>query len=207
MFELCCYLGAAYLKSGERLVFVESNTIPDRVRGQISAFGVDVDEHERNHTFVIVDAYCPDGAVAVDPTAVKVRDTSNLEEVVQRISEAIVKVGGRPVKVMFDSLTPFYMHQDPAKVGHFFGAVSGLVRVSGNLTTAIHRGLLKDDVIDHASRSADGLIEMMVDDHFRRFVRIKRMKGVKVSPRWVPFEFEIEDHVDGAFLSWRRPGK
>lgn len=57
LFEFCCYLGATYLKADERVVILEANTSPDRVRRQMLEFGVDAVQHELDKNLLIIDAY------------------------------------------------------------------------------------------------------------------------------------------------------
>ncbi len=202
MFEFCCYLGASYLKAGERLVFVEASASPDMVRRQMVMFGVDPSEFEESGTLAIVDAYSPPEVQDAFASNIRVRDIQNLEEVIQRVEEGIVAVGGAPVKVLLHSITPFFMHRDTNAVGKFYRALSSMVKVSGTLTCAVHRRMLEDQQIATLETVADGLLEMMVDERFRRFVRIKHFRGVKVTPKWVPFDFEKEEEITGAALVW-----
>jgi KaiC/GvpD/RAD55 family RecA-like ATPase len=204
MFEFCCYLAATHLKAGERLVFVESNTSAMRVRDQLRAFGVDAVEHEDREMLAIVDLHASSpGPAENDQKSIHVTDLSNLEEIMERVEEGIVKVGGQPVIVLFDSITPLYMYHDSSEVGKFFSAMASMAKVSGKMTSTIHQGIVPDEQIAILSTIADGILEMRVDDGFHRFVRIKHFKGLKVAPKWVPFDIESEDEGDAAVLKWR----
>lgn len=204
MFEFCCYLGASYLRAGERLVFVEASTSPDMVRRQMIMFGVETSEYEDSGHLAMVDAYSPPEVEGASAYEIRVSDLQNLEEVIQRVEEGIVAVGGSPVKVLLHSITPFYLHHDSATVGKFFRALSSMVKVSGTLTCAVHKKMLEDPQVAMLESIADGMLEMTVDERFRRFVRIKHFRGVKVTPKWVPFDFEKEEDMTGAALMWRR---
>ena len=204
MFEFCCYLGSTYLDNGERVVFLEANTSPDQVRQQMKEYGVDAFEYEIDGRLVLIDCYTPSSSRDYDPSVLRATNL-NLEEVMQRVLEGIDRVGGPPVRVLFDSLTPFHMNYDSRVVGKFFTDLATRVKANGAMTCAIHRGILHEDQIEYLSSLADGVIEMMVDHEFKRYVRIKRFRGLDVTPRWVPFEFEpSEGTEDGAFLSWDR---
>jgi len=203
MFEFCCYLAATHLNADERLVFVESNAPADNVRNQLMYFGIDAVDFEDRNMLAIVDCHASPSAADVDEKAIRVTDLANLEEVIERIEEGIVKVGGQPVNVLFDSVTPLYMKHDSSDVGKFFSALSSMVKVSGKMTTTVHQGIVPDEQISLLSTLADGVLEMMVDDSFHRYVRIKHFKGLKVVPRWVPFDFEREEDDGSAVLSWR----
>ena len=205
MFEFCCYLGASYLRTGEKLVFVELNSPPDQVVRQLEQFGIDSYEHMSSGTFALVDGYSSPEVGVIEPGIIKVRDTANLEELIERVTEGIVKVGGAPVKVLVDSVTPLYMDHEDRIVAKFFSALNSMVKVSGTISSVVHGGILKDEQINMLSSMADGLLEMKVDEGFRRYVRIKHFRGIQVSSKWVPFDFEFKEDVSGAsVLSWRR---
>jgi KaiC/GvpD/RAD55 family RecA-like ATPase len=204
MFEFCAYLGAAYLSAGERLVFCESNVSAELVRKQLELFGIDAAECESNGQLAIADFSKGLNVKDADPKAIMVQDVSNLEEVIERVEEAVVKVGGHPVRVMFDSLTPLYMQHDSNEVGKFFSALTSMVKVSGKMTATIHSGIVPDEQVALLATIADGVLEIKIDEQFHRFVRIKHFRGLRVAPNWVPFDFQEEEDGEGVFFSWRR---
>jgi KaiC/GvpD/RAD55 family RecA-like ATPase len=203
MFEFCCYLAATHLNADERLVFVESNTSPDHVRSQLQLFGVDAIDFENNDRLALVDCYASPSPADIDEKTIRVRDMANLEEIIQRVEEGIVKVGGQPVNVLFDSVTPLYVKHDSNDVGKFFSALASMVKISGKMTSTVHSSIVPDEQIALLSTMADGVLEMKIDEGFHRFVRIKHFRGLKVTPRWVTFDFET-DQESGEVLSWRK---
>jgi KaiC/GvpD/RAD55 family RecA-like ATPase len=205
MFEFCCYLGATYLKSGESLSFLEANTSPDMVRKQMMEFGVDVDHFLRDGRLTIIDAYTPPDMVSSDPGILRVDGLDDLSAIFEALTKSIENLGEPPVKVLVDSLTPFFMNHDANAVGKFYKDVCKMAKFSGTMTSVVHQGILDEDQIALLASISDSLLEMRVDDNFRRFVRIKHMRGVLVKPKWVPFDFEREAaEGDGASLVWSR---
>ncbi len=205
MFEFCSYLATTHLNADERLVFVETNMSADHVRQQLEVYGADAMGAEERGRLAIVDCFASRSVAEVDDKSIKVKDMANLEEIIERVEEGIVKVGGAPVNVLLDSVTPLYMHHDSNDVGKFFSAVSSLVKVSGRMTSTIHRDIVPDEQIALLSTIADGVLEIRVDDSFHRFVRIKHFKGLKVAQKWVPFDFDREEaESSGAILGWKR---
>ncbi|MGQ9587401.1 MAG: RAD55 family ATPase [Thermoplasmata archaeon] len=205
MFEFCCYLGSTYLKNGERVLFVETNTTPTQVRRQFEQFGVDPIDFEAAGSFVIIDCYTSEQARTLDAMSLRVSDINSLGEIAEKVNEGINKVGGYPVRVLFDSLTALYTHHDAKAVGLLFKTLASLVKRNGAITFVLHRGLLTEEQIAPIESIVDSILEMKVDVDFRRYVRIKYLRGVKVSPRWVPFDFEIEEEEGAAAsLAWRR---
>lgn len=205
LFEFCCYLGCTYLRNGEKVVFVENNGSPEQVRAQMRKFGAEPSDHEKDGTLVFVDAFASDEP-AVDESSIAVKDASVLPYTFEAVTGGIERLGGKPVRVIFDSLTPLYVHHDPAEVDRFFRDLSTMCRFNGTMTSVINRGILDEDQIARVAGSADGILEMRMDGEYRRFVRIRYLKGATVSPRWVPFEFEREDEEGAAVLRWERKG-
>jgi KaiC/GvpD/RAD55 family RecA-like ATPase len=205
MNEFCCYVAATHLSADDNMVFVESNTHADNVRSQLQLFGIDPLDFENRNKLVFIDCFGSAGTREVDEKSIKVVDVTNLEEIIQRVEEGILKVGGPPVNVLFDSITPLYMHHDSNEVGKFFSALSSMVKVSGKITSTVHNTIVPEEQIALLSTIADGVIEIKVDEGFHRFVRIKHFKGIDVNPKWVPFDFEREQDEDSAVLGWRSP--
>jgi len=203
-FEFCSYLAATHLNSDERIVFVETNMSSDQVRQQLQVYGADAMDAEDNGRLALVDCHSPGRVREVDGKSIKVLDMTNLEEIIEKVEEGIVKVGGPPVNVLFDSVTPLYMRHDSNDVGKFFSAISSLVKVSGRMTLTVHSDIVPDEQIALLSTIADGVLELKVDDDFHRFVRIKHFKGLRVAPKWVPFDFDRQEESSGALLAWNR---
>lgn len=205
MFEFCCYLGATYLKSGERLAFLEANTSPDQVRRQMFEFGVDVETYLRDGRLAIIDAYTPASAISDEEGIVRVDGLGNLGDVFEALTKSIEQLKEPPIRILVDSLTPFFMQHDTNAVGRFYKDICTMAKFSGTMTSVVHQGILDEDQIALLASISDSLLEMMVDENFRRFVRIKHMRGELVRPKWVPFDFEREAaEEDGTSLVWGR---
>lgn len=204
LFDFCCYLGASYLSSGLDVVFIETNMGLRYVRSQMAQFGAEASAHEADGSLVMMDCYSRPESVVHDEHEIILSDMTNLDEILSKINEAMYNVGGLSVRVLFDSVTPIFMAHDQDEVSEFFKDLVSMVKRSGVLTCTAHQGILTPEQISILSSATDGLLEMKVDEGFRRFVRIKRMKGIDVSPKWVPFDFARETDKQGAFLSWKR---
>jgi KaiC/GvpD/RAD55 family RecA-like ATPase len=201
LFEFCCYLGCTYLRNGKKVVFVENNNSPRQVRRQMGRFGIEASEHEEDGTLVLVDAFTR-GPPPSDETAMHVEDPSMLPTIFEAVTSGIEKVGGKLVRVIFDSLTPLYISHDPADVWRFFKDLSSMCKCNGTLTSVVNRGILDEDHIAQVAGLADGILEMRMDSEYRRYVRIKHLKGTRVRPKWVPFEFEKDEEDEVEMLGW-----
>jgi KaiC/GvpD/RAD55 family RecA-like ATPase len=202
MFEFSCYLAASYLKNDERVVFAESDSPPERVRKQLRRFGVNAIEYEIDEQFLIIDCSLSTFDPGYDPGTRRVVDRSDLNSIEECVTDGVRKVGGPPVRVIFDSLTPFFERNKSEAICGFFERLCTDVRRDGNLTCTIHRGMIHEDNVQHVGSIADGIVEIMMDREFRRFVRISRMKGMEIKPKWVQFDFEKSEEEEGIMLGW-----
>lgn len=202
--EFCCYMATTYLRSGERVVFVESDSELEQLDQQFELFGLDVPSLERSHHLAIVDCHEDTKGLTKDKRILRVANMANLEDIVEKVTEGIVRVGGSPVRVIFDSLTPLYKYHDASKMERFFRALSSQVKVSGRLTAVVHSGLMDERHIDRLGEISEGILEMRVDGYFHRYVRLNKFKGLEIAPRWVPFEMDLEDESQGTVLGWKK---
>ncbi len=207
LFEFCCYLGSTYLRNGEKVVFVENNTLPHVVRRQMARFGVDVADLEADDSLVLIDAFRK--GRQHDDRAAAVENATMLPNIFEAVNTGIESLGGEGVRVILDSLTPLYVNHDPAEVWRFFKDLTTICRASGTMTAVVNKGILDEDQIAQVAGLADGILEMRMDSEFRRFVRIQHLKGTIVSPKWVPFEFEEEERSAGnvSILGWGARGQ
>jgi KaiC/GvpD/RAD55 family RecA-like ATPase len=206
MFEFCCYLAATYVRSGQRTVFVGVDSPPSQVRRQMEGFGASPSWHEEDGDLVIVDCYTAKPPTESDPRAMRICDVSDLGSVLGVVEDAVGRLGGSPVRVVVNSLTPLFLYHGVHSLGRFFRTLSASVKEMGSLTCTAHTTVLTEAQISVLEAGADGLMEMRTDSDFRRYVRMRYMRGMKVPPNWVPLDFMPErDSLDGAVLEWRRP--
>lgn len=205
MSEFCSYLGSTYLLGGEKVVFVEANNSPTHLRRQMRQFGVEPLAHEADRSLVIIDLYTPYDQAPRGPGKPRPCRPSDLTEVTACVRDAIIDVGGSPVRVLFDSLTPLFANHEVKAVAEWYGDLVARVKLDGSMTSVAHEDILDPNQLGELEKRSDGVLEMKVDQNLRRFVRIRFMRGLEVTPRWVPFEFEYSEATAGAaFLSWKR---
>lgn len=200
--QVCCQLAAARLEAREKVVFVETKARPDEVVFYLSQYGVDTSTIESEGAFSVVDA-CSESAPVADPHVIKVGDPSMLSNIFEGVTKAISSVGGRPVEVVFDSLSPLLATHEPVYVARFYKDLSTISRFSGSLTAAVSADSVTEDVVASLSSIADTVFETRLDGNLRRQVRLKHVSGSLVRPIWVPFEVGMQASVDSGLI-WRR---
>lgn len=200
--QVCCQLASARLEAGQKVVFVETKTPPDEVVFYLTKFGLDTSAVESEGCFAIVDA-CGQSAPVQDPHVVKVGDPSMLSNIFECVTRAMGAVGGRPVEIVFDSLSPLLLTHEPVYVSRFYKDLSTISKFSGSLTASVAGGLVTEDIIASLASIADSVFETRLDDNLRRQVRVRHMSGSLVRPTWVPFEWGVQTSIDSGLL-WRR---
>lgn len=200
--QVCCQLASARLEAGQKVVFVETKTPPDEVVFYLSKFGVDTSTLESDGSFAIVDA-CAQSAPVADPHVVKVGDPGMLSNIFEGITKGVSAVGGRPVEIVFDSLSRLLDTHEPLYVARFYKDLSTISRFSGSLTASVSGDVVTEDIIASLSSIADSVFETRIDDNLRRQVRLKHVSGSLVRPTWMPFEMGMQAPA-GSGLIWRR---
>ncbi len=203
MFEFSCYLAASSLKNGDRVVFVEVDPSGERVRKQLRRFGIAALEHELDGRLVIVDC----SAQPSEDQEVRADVAIDLKALQAKVVDGMRHAGGPPVRVIFDSITPLFQGSRSDEVCEFFQLLCTNVRRDGNLTATIQRGVIHQDQVAKLGEIADGIVELVINKQFKRFIRILRMKGMDVKPRWVHFDFEkAPEEEEGTMLGWEKEG-
>jgi len=202
--QVCCQLAAARLESGQKVVFVETNAPPEEVVFYLAKLGLDTSLAETEGSFAIVDA-CSESAPVQDPHVVKVGDPSMLSNIFECVTRAMGAVGGRPVEIVFDSLSPLLMAHEQVYVSRFFKDLSTISKFSGSLTASLSGRSVTEDIIASFASIADSVFETRLDDNLRRQVRLRHVSGSLVRPTWVPFEWGFQSSLDSGLL-WRRGG-
>ncbi len=181
------------IKNGEPAVFVALEEHPVQVRINMSQFGWDVRQYEREGTFAVVDAFTGGIGEAAKKERYVVRDPEDVGLLIDVLKEAIRDVGAK--RVAIDSVSTLYL----AKPALARRTVMMLKRVlSGLGTTSIlvsqvsvtERGFGGPGV-EHA---ADGIIRLDLDEIEGELVRsliVWKMRGTSHSMR--RHYFEITD--------------
>lgn len=205
MIEFSCYLASTYLRGGQQVLYIAADVSLAQLRHQLSRFGVNASDHEEDGELVFIE--CRSTGPANDDEGVSTRacDMTDLDSLLGATTEALAAIGGSFERVVFYSITPFFMHHNPDSLLIFLETLSLKAKQYGSLTVVVHNDVLSEKQIGKVEEAVDGVIDVRVDDDFRRYVRIRRMEGLSVKPVWVPLEVVRGDDADsGAFLTWRR---
>lgn len=205
MVEFSCYLASTYLQSGQKVLFVAADVPIAQLRRQFSRFGVDASEREHEGYLAFIECMSTAPAADVDADLERLCDMKDLDALLRIADEILSSFGETFVRVIFYSITPLFMYHDLDSLSIFLETLSLKAKQYGSLTAVIHNDVLTDKQTARIEAAVDGVIDVRVDDDFRRHVRIRQMEGLLVKPTWVPLEVVRGDEAEsGAFLTWRR---
>ena len=102
--EYCMQLVKDYLEKGEKVVYVTTEKSPSDIRERINEMGMDLQGHE-GENFLFVDVFTREAGTK-EESVLYVDNPSNLNMVSVRLSEAVDTLG-KPVRIIFDSLSTF----------------------------------------------------------------------------------------------------
>ncbi|MEZ0394751.1 MAG: KaiC domain-containing protein [Desulfurococcaceae archaeon] len=178
------------LQAGEPGVYVALEEHPVQVRVNMKQFGWDPKQYEQDGKFAVVDAFTGGIGEAAKRERYVVRDTSNVDELIDVLRQAIKDVDAQ--RVVVDSVSTLYLTKPVAARG----IVLALKKVlSGTGTTSIlvsqvsvtERGFGGPGV-EHA---ADGIVRMDLDEVQGELVRsiiVWKMRGTGHSMKRHPFD-------------------
>jgi KaiC/GvpD/RAD55 family RecA-like ATPase len=198
--EFCTYLAAFYLKHGQEVVMVETDASADLVHALITEFGGINSGHRDTAPITMIDCF---GEPGQEIDRLRYASPADLPDLLRKIEQAIAELK-EPVRVIFDSLSSLYIHNAADDVTAFLENLIAISTERGSLTATLHGNMHPTDQVVALTSQCDGLMEMMVDEHGDRYIRIKRMKALAIKPNWVPFEPGVSDRISGASLLWKR---
>jgi KaiC/GvpD/RAD55 family RecA-like ATPase len=188
--EYCMQLVKDYLEKGEKVVYVTTEKSPSDIRERIGEMGVDLQGHE-GESFLFIDVFTRE-AGAKEENVLYVDNPSNLNMVSVRLSEAVDTLG-KPVRIIFDSLSTFFLHASEKEIRNFFESINTKIKMEKSFAIfALHEEMHDEKVVIALKAMVMSVIEMTVEDgpSRRRKARVAfAKKGVKHSPNW--FEFDI----------------
>ena len=205
MVEFSCYLASTYLQSGQNVLFIAADVPPSQLRRQLARFGVDASGREREGDLIFIECRSTAPTTHSDDVHARTCDMENIDELLGMAEEALSSFSEAFARVILYSVTPMFMYHDLDALSIFLETLALRAKQYGSMTAVVHNDVLTDAQVDKIEAAVDGVIDVKVDDDFRRYVRIRRMEGLTVKPTWVPLEIVRGEEAEaGAFLTWRR---
>jgi KaiC/GvpD/RAD55 family RecA-like ATPase len=190
--EYCMDLVRGYLKKGEKVVYVTTEKSPSEVRKRMKELGVDLDVFEGN-SLLFIDVFTR-SVGPKDEKVLHVDNPANLNMVSVRLSEA-VKALGKPVRIVFDSLSTFFLHASEGEIRRFFETVNTKVKMDyGFVIYTLQEEMHDKKVVIALKAMVDAVLEMKPEEApgRKKKLRVLFAKGITYPNDWV--EFRITKH-------------
>ena len=188
--EYCMHLAREYLKNGEKVVYVTTEKSPVDVRERMREIGADIDAHEGGD-FLFIDVFTR-SASEKEEKVLYVDNPSNLNMVSVKLSEA-TDVIGKPVRIIFDSLSTFFLHAPENEIRSFFESINTKIKMDQSFALfTLHDEMHDEKMVTALKAMVLSVLEMDIEDapNRRRKFRVAfAKKGVSYSADW--FEFKI----------------
>jgi len=190
-FEFLVEYVVGAMENKGRVVFVAVDMHPLEIRRWIVRYGGDVQEKE-GKSFIFVDCYSPtvEDVQEVIPNAksLRVNSLSNIESIGMNISKAVERLG-RPVRIVFYTLSTLFLYNSSQAMAKFFQTISSRVRTEfGSILYVLQEGVHEDRTVCMLESLVDGVVQMRFNEDLGREWRIHHYRGGRSDPRWTEFD-------------------
>jgi KaiC/GvpD/RAD55 family RecA-like ATPase len=188
--EYCQQLTKEYLEKGEKVVYVTTEKSPADIRERLGEIGVGVEAYE-GESFIFIDVFTRSAGEKEDKV-LYVDNPSNLNMVSVKLSEA-ADVIGKPARIIFDSLSTFFLHAPESEIRGFFESLNTRIKMDQSFALfTLHEEMHDEKVVVALKAMVLSVLEMEIEDAPSRRKKFRvafAKKGVPHSPDW--FEFKI----------------
>lgn len=187
-FDYCLSLATNYLESKGKVVYLTTERSPQEILKRASSIGHDVAKHEGT-SLVFVDCFSWSVGDKYEK-GFSIDNPANLNEINIAVDKAVAKLG-KPVKIIFDSISPLFLHNPAPSVTKAFQVLVSRAKTDyGFLIATLQEGVHDPQVVNTLVYLVDGYLQMKFEeeDSLRRKLRIHHLKGLESDPRWRAFE-------------------
>jgi circadian clock protein KaiC len=186
----------AFLAEGLALgfpaVFVTTDVSPRVIRNDMSRYGWNIEEYEKNGKFVFIDGYSERMGAPKTGSArslSKVDDISELGIVLSEVLENLVVA-----RIVIDSLSTLILHANPETMPRAVQRLSGRIKQgSHSIMFILEDGVHEEKTYATFSYLADAVLRFKIEDidtTEERRIRMERMRGSDASRDWRQFTIE-----------------
>ncbi|MFQ6012618.1 MAG: RAD55 family ATPase [Thermoplasmata archaeon] len=181
-----------YLADGLPVVFVCIDIGPGELQAYLRRSGFEPSE-VLGRDLSVIDGF----SAAVSEEAGEEREgirvvssLSNLEGLGMAITERAAD-HGRPVRILFYTISTLFLHNSARSLSKFFQIVSARVKTQlGTILYASQEGVTEERQENLLRALVDGVIDMRFNGSFQREVMFHHLRGHRIVPEWIPLPEE-----------------
>lgn len=194
-----------YLDQGEPVVFVSMDLLPKDLLSVMERFGVPLDRLGKGLYVIDYHSTLLGNSDEREPgDRGKVRRIHDLEGIMFNVA-SIFAEEKRPLRIFMHTLSTLFLYNQPSVVLKFFQISTSRIRSEyGTAIVSVFDGVHDEKALNHLVALADGVLELRFDNELNRVLRVRHMRGMSVSGRWIPFELSPGgDEMPAPVLEWK----
>jgi KaiC/GvpD/RAD55 family RecA-like ATPase len=190
---LLIQLVAEALKKGRSVVYATLDDFPDSIRDSMKQMGLNLRDYETEGRRKLVFLDCYSFLVGVKSQELYSEDPQRLSDLSIVMSKALSEAReSSNVLLAMDSLTTLIQRSGVRPSFDFLHTLIAKVRSNrASCVTSLSRKAFHPAIIAAIQDKVDGVIEMKVEDTkdgLSRFIRVSKMKGVRHTTTWTPYD-------------------
>jgi len=194
-----------YLDQGEPVVFVSMDLLPKDLLSVMERFGVPLDRLGKGLYVIDYHSTLLGNSDEREPSdRGKVRRIHDLEGIMFNVANIFAEEK-RPLRIFMHTLSTLFLYNQPSVVLKFFQISTSRIRSEyGTAIVSVFDGVHDEKALNHLVALADGVLELRFDNELNRVLRVRHMRGMSVSGRWIPFELSPGgDEMPAPVLEWK----
>ncbi len=194
-----------YLDQGEPVVFVSMDLLPKDLLSVMERFGVPLDRLGKGLYVIDYHSTLLGNSDEREPgDRGKVRRIHDLEGIMFNVANIFAEEK-RPLRIFMHTLSTLFLYNQPSVVLKFFQISTSRIRSEyGTAIVSVFDGVHDEKALNHLVALADGVLELRFDNELNRVLRVRHMRGMSVSGRWIPFELSPGgDEMPAPVLEWK----
>ncbi len=194
-----------YLDQGEPVVFVSMDLLPKDLLSVMERFGVPLDRLGKGLYVIDYHSTLLGNSDEREPgDRGKVRRIHDLEGIMFNVANIFAEEK-RPLRIFMHTLSTLFLYNQPSVVLKFFQISTSRIRSEyGTAIVSVFDGVHDEKALNHLVALADGVLELRFDNELNRVLRVRHMRGMSVSGRWIPFEISPGgDEMPAPVLEWK----
>lgn len=191
-------LAYEYLTQGKSCVYVTYDIFPSELRQNMKSFNWDVSPYEKKGTFILIDCYSSIGGQKSEEKY-HAEQPFALSDLGITMSAAMDEAKPKSTIIFLDSTTPLFAGVDASKVTEFLQ--DRIAKIKGNkgvFLFTIGKGTVPSGSMQRIVEIVDCIIDLKVFEEkgkTKKRMRIRKMRGQKVTDTWIPFKIESKKGV------------